>query len=72
MVTKACGEGLMPGTAPLLAELGIDPPGHALEGVVYHQGSTRVEHLSPVNQDAAFEEPSFGMRLFKGQRTLES
>jgi len=23
---KACGEGLMPGTAPLLAELGIGPP----------------------------------------------
>ncbi len=44
---KACGEGLMPGTAPLLAELGIDPPGHALEGVVYHQGSTRVEHSFP-------------------------
>ena len=44
---KACGEGLMPGVAPLLAELGIDPPGHPLEGVVYHQGSTRVEHTFP-------------------------
>ncbi|MDA9918246.1 FAD-dependent monooxygenase, partial [Pontimonas sp.] len=52
---KACGEGLMPGTAPLLAELGIDPPGHALEGVVYHQGSTRVEHSFP-------EKPGRGVR----------
>jgi len=30
---KACGEGLMPGVAPLLAELGIDPPGEELVGV---------------------------------------
>lgn len=44
---KACGEGLMPGVAPLLAELGIDPPGEELLGVAYQQGSTRVEHRFP-------------------------
>lgn len=44
---KACGEGLMPGTKPLLDELGIDPPGHPLEGVVYAQGTKRVEHRFP-------------------------
>ena len=44
---KACGEGLMPGVAPLLAELGIDPPGEELVGVAYQQGSTRVEHRFP-------------------------
>ena len=44
---KACGEGLMPGTAPLMAQLGIDPPGHPLEGVVYAQGTKRVEHRFP-------------------------
>lgn len=41
---KACGEGLMPGVAPLLDELGIDPPGHELVGVSYRQGGTSVEH----------------------------
>ncbi|AVG23446.1 Dehydrogenase (flavoprotein) MenJ [Pontimonas salivibrio] len=44
---KACGEGLMPGVAPLLAELGIDPPGHELVGVSYSHGNTHVEHLFP-------------------------
>lgn len=44
---KACGEGLMPGTKPLLDQLGIDPPGHPLEGVVYAQGAHRVEHRFP-------------------------
>lgn len=41
---KACGEGLMPGVAPLLAELGIDPPGHELVGVSYRQDGKSVEH----------------------------
>lgn len=44
---KACGEGLMPGVAPLLAELGVDPPGHELVGVSYSQGETHVDHLFP-------------------------
>lgn len=41
---KACGEGLMPGVAPLLAELGIDPPGQELVGVSYRQDGKSVEH----------------------------
>ena len=41
---KACGEGLMPGVAPLLAELGIDPPGQELVGVSYRQDGRSVEH----------------------------
>jgi len=40
---KACGEGLMPGVAPLLAELGIDPPGQELVGVSYRQDGKSVE-----------------------------
>jgi menaquinone-9 beta-reductase len=41
---KACGEGLMPGVAPLLAELGINPPGQELVGVSYRQDGKSVEH----------------------------
>jgi flavin-dependent dehydrogenase len=40
-IDKACGEGLMPGAIPLLARLGVDPPGMPLRGVSYRQG-TRV------------------------------
>jgi menaquinone-9 beta-reductase len=44
---KACGEGLMPGVAPLLQELGIDPPGLELVGVSYRQNATVVDHTFP-------------------------
>lgn len=44
-IDKACGEGLMPGALPLLARLGIDPPGRAIRGVSYRQGSVRADHL---------------------------
>lgn len=44
---KACGEGLMPGVAPLLEELGIDPPGVDLVGVSYRQNATVVDHTFP-------------------------
>ncbi|GAA5146714.1 NAD(P)/FAD-dependent oxidoreductase [Nocardioides marinquilinus] len=37
-VDKACGEGLMPGALALLAELDVDPPGHALRGIRYVGG----------------------------------
>jgi flavin-dependent dehydrogenase len=37
-VDKACGEGLMPGAVADLAALGIDPPGHRLEGIRYLGG----------------------------------
>ena len=41
---KACGEGLMPGALPLLARLGVDPPGMPILGVSYRQGSVRADH----------------------------
>lgn len=37
-VDKACGEGLMPGAVADLAGLGVDPPGHPLEGIRYVGG----------------------------------
>ncbi|MET0235676.1 MAG: NAD(P)/FAD-dependent oxidoreductase [Kibdelosporangium sp.] len=40
VIDKACGEGLMPGAVRALAALGIDPPGHPIEGITYRQGST--------------------------------
>jgi flavin-dependent dehydrogenase len=40
VIDKACGEGLMPGAVKALAELGIDPPGHPIEGITYRQGAT--------------------------------
>lgn len=43
-IDKACGEGLMPGALPLLHRLGVDPPGMALAGVRYADGSGCVEH----------------------------
>ena len=43
-VDKACGEGLMPGALPLLARLGVDPPGMPLRGVSYRSGSRRADH----------------------------
>ena len=43
-IDKACGEGLMPGALPLLARLGVDPEGVALDGIAYVDGRHRVEH----------------------------
>jgi flavin-dependent dehydrogenase len=40
VIDKACGEGLMPGAVRALAALGIDPPGHPIEGITYRQGDT--------------------------------
>jgi flavin-dependent dehydrogenase len=39
-IDKACGEGLMPGAVVDLAELGVDPPGHRIEGIAYVDGRT--------------------------------
>lgn len=44
VLDKACGEGLMPGALPLLARLGVDPPGMPIGGISYVQGSHRVTH----------------------------
>jgi flavin-dependent dehydrogenase len=44
-IDKACGEGLMPGALPLLARLGIDPPGMPLRGVRYTNGHRHADHL---------------------------
>ncbi len=44
VIDKACGEGLMPGAAPLLARLGVAPAGQPLRGVTYRQGSRQVTH----------------------------
>lgn len=44
VIDKACGEGLMPGAVPLLAELGVPLTGHPLRGVSYRNGRTRVDH----------------------------
>ncbi|PJJ70516.1 flavin-dependent dehydrogenase [Diaminobutyricimonas aerilata] len=44
-IDKACGEGLMPGAVPLLARLGVDPPGCPLRGVSYRDGVHRVDHV---------------------------
>ena len=44
-IDKACGEGLMPGAVPLLARLGIDPPGMPLRGVSYTNGKRHADHL---------------------------
>jgi len=43
-IDKACGEGLMPGAIPLLARLGVDPPGMPLRGVSYRQGTLRADY----------------------------
>lgn len=42
VIDKACGEGLMPGAVRALAALGIDPPGHPIEGITYRQGPAAV------------------------------
>ncbi|MEU3642479.1 NAD(P)/FAD-dependent oxidoreductase [Lentzea sp. NPDC034063] len=39
VLDKACGEGLMPGAVRALASLGVDPPGHLIEGITYRQGA---------------------------------
>lgn len=38
VIDKACGEGLMPGALAALLDLGIDPPGHELQGIRYIAG----------------------------------
>jgi flavin-dependent dehydrogenase len=38
-IDKACGEGLMPGAVRALAALGVDPPGHDIEGIAYLCGT---------------------------------
>lgn len=43
-IDKACGEGLMPGSIPLLDRLGVHPPGQVLRGVRYTDGRRAVEH----------------------------
>ncbi|MCS7475890.1 NAD(P)/FAD-dependent oxidoreductase [Umezawaea endophytica] len=40
VIDKACGEGLMPGAVRALAALGVDPPGHPINGITYRQGAT--------------------------------
>ncbi|MGB3438477.1 MAG: NAD(P)/FAD-dependent oxidoreductase [Actinophytocola sp.] len=40
VLDKACGEGLMPGAVAALAALGVDPPGHPIDGITYRQGDT--------------------------------
>ncbi|MFI7674159.1 NAD(P)/FAD-dependent oxidoreductase [Actinophytocola sp. NPDC049390] len=42
VLDKACGEGLMPGAVRALTALGIDPPGHPIEGITYRQGERAV------------------------------
>ncbi|MGW6443190.1 NAD(P)/FAD-dependent oxidoreductase [Lentzea sp. NPDC055074] len=39
VLDKACGEGLMPGAVRALAALGVDPPGHRIDGITYRQGA---------------------------------
>lgn len=39
VLDKACGEGLMPGAVRALAALGVDPPGHPIDGITYRQGA---------------------------------
>lgn len=41
-IDKACAEGLMPGAVRSLAQLGVDPVGHAFRGIRYQRGDTMV------------------------------
>ncbi|WP_202865421.1 NAD(P)/FAD-dependent oxidoreductase [Ornithinimicrobium sufpigmenti] len=41
-VDKACGEGLMPAALDRLGQVGVDPDGHDLAGIVYTDGRHRV------------------------------
>jgi flavin-dependent dehydrogenase len=43
VIDKACGEGLMPGAVAALADLGISPAGHRLDGIRYVAGKTSAE-----------------------------
>lgn len=43
-IDKACGEGLMPGAVAELQRLGVDPPGHALNGIRYRDARRSVDH----------------------------
>ena len=63
-VDKACGEGLMPGALPMLARLGVDPPGRPLLGVRYLDGRRRVEHR--------FTAPGRGVRRTELRAALAS
>lgn len=44
VVDKACGEGLMPGSIPALARLGVAPEGLPLRGVVYRDDRRAATH----------------------------
>ncbi|WP_410665344.1 NAD(P)/FAD-dependent oxidoreductase [Amycolatopsis sp. lyj-84] len=46
VIDKACGEGLMPGAVRALTALGIDPPGHPIDGITYRQGPGTFVHAS--------------------------
>jgi flavin-dependent dehydrogenase len=62
-IDKACGEGLMPGAVRDLADLGVDPPGHALRGIGYLSDGHRAE--------ASFKAgPGRGVRRTDLQSTL--
>jgi len=43
VIDKACGEGLMPGAVAALAELGVDPVGHRLDGIRYVAGESQAQ-----------------------------
>lgn len=43
-IDKACGEGLMPGSLPMLSRLGVHPSGHELVGVTYRNARLSVSH----------------------------
>jgi flavin-dependent dehydrogenase len=57
-IDKACGEGLMPGALQALHRLGVDPPGQAINGIVYRQGR-------------AVARASFGSGSGRGVRRLD-
>lgn len=42
-VAKACGEGIMPAGLSILRALGVDPPGHEIEGIRYLDSSGSAE-----------------------------
>ncbi|TQS39595.1 NAD(P)/FAD-dependent oxidoreductase [Cryptosporangium phraense] len=44
-IDKACGEGLMPGAAALLAELGVEVPGLPFRGIHYADATRSVDAL---------------------------
>jgi flavin-dependent dehydrogenase len=44
VIDKACGEGLMPGSVPALARLGVHPRGFPLRGIDYRDGRRSAQH----------------------------